>query len=48
MLRIRLIVGTVRIEARGTDESTHGDGEREKKRVSGTGANMPEKHFPGK
>lgn len=48
MLRVRLIVGTVRIEARGTDESTQEDGEREKKRVSGTGANMPKKHFPGK
>lgn len=47
-LRVRPIVGTVRTEARGKDESTQGDGEREKKRVAGTGANMPKKYFPGK
>ena len=45
-LRAGPIVGTVRTGARGADESTQGDGEREG--VSGAGTHMPEKHVPGK
>lgn len=40
-------VGAVRTEARGADESTQGDRYREE-RISGTGTNMPEKHFSEK